>query len=63
MVRTNFSKPPLPFGLQIYKGLKNVMISRNFSDFVLNHPVAIEYYKWLEDVRVPDEFFYGTLAR
>ena len=39
------------------------MITRNFSAFILTHPVAIEYYKWLEDVRVPDELFYQTLAR
>ena len=62
-VPTKFRKPIAPFGLTVYKGLKNVMITRRFSEFLLNHPVAVEFYKWLEDVRVPDELFYQTLAR
>ncbi len=51
VVRTDFTKPPPPFGLTVYKGMKNVLITRNFSHFLLNHPVAIEFYKWLEEVR------------
>ena len=63
LVRTNFSKSPPPFGLTVYKGMKNVVVGRNFSRFLLEHPVSIEFYRWLQEVRVPDEFFYQTLAR
>lgn len=63
VIPTNFTKPPPPHGLTVYKGLKNVLIPRNFSQFVLSHPVAIEYYRWLEEVRVPDEIFFQTLSR
>lgn len=51
-------KSPPPFGLTVYKGVKNVVITRNFSNFVLDHPVATEFYKWLEDAMVPDEMFF-----
>ncbi len=53
----------MPHSLTVYKGMKNVAVTRDFSHFLLEHPVAIEFYKWAEDVRVPDEFFFQTLAR
>jgi hypothetical protein len=29
--------------------------------FVLEHPVALEFRHWTEDMKVPDESFYSTL--
>jgi hypothetical protein len=60
-LRTNNSKRPPPFNLTIYKGHKNVILSRTFSKFVLRHPVAIGFRRWCEDMLIPDEAFYSTL--
>lgn len=52
-----------PFNMTIFKGQKNVVLSRKFVDFVLNHEVAQVFRKWIEDMNVPDESFYATLSR
>ena len=49
VIATNYNKPPPPFGLTVYKGMKNVVINRKFAKFLLEHPVAIEFYQWYEN--------------
>ena len=44
------SKPP--HNITVFKGTKNVLISRNFSDFIVSHPVAVDYYEWIKDIKV-----------
>ena len=80
--RTHFAKPPPPFGLSLFKGVKNVLIERqinrekihlivvspcfifrDFSSFLLFHPVAREFRSWLESAIAPEEYFFATLAR
>ena len=56
-------KPPPPFGLKIYKGYKNVLIRRDFADFIINHPVAQSFSNYLRDTVIPDEHLYATLGR
>ena len=56
-------KPPAPFGLKIYKGYKNVMMRRDFVDFLINHPVATAFENYLRDTLIPDEHLYATLSR
>ncbi|TRY61224.1 hypothetical protein TCAL_10076 [Tigriopus californicus] len=55
-------KGPPPFNITVLKGSKNVILTREFVDFVLEDPIAIELYNWLKDTSVPDEHFYSTLA-
>ena len=33
-------KPKPPYGLEVYKGYKNVMIRRDFANFLIHYPVA-----------------------
>ena len=56
-------KDPPPLNLTIFKGFKNVILSRPKVQFLLNNPVPIEFRKWLEDTMIPDEHFYATLIR
>ena len=58
----NLLAPP-PYNLTIYKGWKNVILSRNFATFTLTHPVAKAFRKWTQDIEIPDEEFFATLAR
>ena len=51
-----------PFNLTIQKGSKNVALTRNFSEFVINGPVPLILYNWMFDMPIPDESFYSTLA-
>ena len=56
-------KPKPPYGLKVYKGYKNVMIRRDFANFLIHHPVAKEFEEYLHDTVVPDEHLYASLAR
>ena len=62
-LRKNGPKAPPPFGLKIFKGYKNVMMRRDFVDFIINHPVAKVYRDYVKTMAVPDEHFYATLSR
>lgn len=58
---TKFVLPPPPAGIKIFKGVKNVLISRRFASFALYHPIAQQFRDWLEDVGVPDEIYFQSL--
>lgn len=59
---TNIQKRPPPFNLTIYKGQKNVVLTRKFANFILHHPVAVGFRRWCDDMLIPDESFYSTLV-
>jgi N-acetyllactosaminide beta-1,6-N-acetylglucosaminyltransferase len=63
LTRTGIKKSPPPFNLTIYKGSKNVILSRNFAEFVIKNPVAKIFREWTKDMSVPDEHFIPTLYR
>ena len=48
--------------LTVMKGSRNVALSRDFVDFVLDSEVSQELMGWIRDYPVPDEHFYATLA-
>ena len=54
---------PVPFNLTIFKGQRAVILSRNFSKFVLEHPVSITFRNWIKDTYIPEESFLNTLVR
>ena len=56
-------KPEPPYGLKVYKGYKNVMIRRDFANFLIHHQVAKAFEEYLHDTIVPDEHLYASLAR
>ena len=61
--KTTSLKSPVPCNMTVYKGWKNVIMSRNFSNFTLHHPVAKIFRDWTKDMEIPDEEFFPTLAR
>ena len=56
-------KPPPPYNIKIFKGYKNVMIRRDFANFLIYHPVAIALEEYMHDAYIPDELIYPTLSR
>ena len=42
-------------GLKLFKGMKNAVLNRDFVNFTLNHPVAVNFYNWLTDTMIADE--------
>jgi len=63
MSHNDILKTPPPHNLTIFKGVKNVALTRETSDFLIRQQSAIDYYNWLQDVLVPDENFYSTMVR
>ena len=51
-----------PHNLTVYKGMKNVVITREFAAFCLYDPLAIDLFNWLAFAEVPDELFFQTLV-
>ena len=56
-------RPPPPFGLKVYKGFKNVILRRDFVEFLVMHPVANALKTFLKNTLIPDEHFYATMSR
>ncbi len=53
--------PPPPYNLDVRKGTKNVVLTREFANFVVHDKVAIDFYNFLALTSIPDEHFYSTL--
>ena len=56
-------KTPVPYGLKIFKGYKNVILRRDMVDFLINHPISLVFRQYIQDIKIPDEHFYATLIR
>ena len=56
-------RPDPPYKLQIYKGYKNVMIRKDFAEFLIYHPVAKAFEEYLTNTIIPDEHLYATMSR
>jgi len=54
VVSNGNQKPPAPFKLKLYKGMKNIVIHRDLANFVLDDPVALEFKDWLQDSCCPE---------
>uniref|UniRef100_A0A8C0N6J0 Glucosaminyl (N-acetyl) transferase 2 (I blood group) n=1 Tax=Canis lupus familiaris TaxID=9615 RepID=A0A8C0N6J0_CANLF len=63
VIRTTALKPPPPHNLTIYFGSAYVALSREFTDFVLHDPRAVDLLQWSKDTFSPDEHFWVTLNR
>ncbi|XP_049621155.1 N-acetyllactosaminide beta-1,6-N-acetylglucosaminyl-transferase-like [Suncus etruscus] len=63
VIRTAARKLPPPHNLTIYFGSAYVALSREFSDFVLHDPRALDLLLWSKDTFSPDEHFWVTLNR
>lgn len=63
VIRTAALKPPPPHNLTIYFGSAYVALSREFANFVLHDPRAVDLLHWSKDTFSPDEHFWVTLNR
>jgi N-acetyllactosaminide beta-1,6-N-acetylglucosaminyltransferase len=63
VIRTTALKPPPPHNLTIYFGSAYVALSREFANFVLRDPRAVDLLHWSKDTFSPDEHFWVTLNR
>ncbi|VFV30844.1 PREDICTED: n-acetyllactosaminide [Lynx pardinus] len=63
VIRTTALKSPPPHNLTIYFGSAYVALSREFTDFVLRDPRAVDLLRWSKDTFSPDEHFWVTLNR
>ena len=60
---------PLPeangekYNFRIFKGLKNVILHWTDADFMIHHPVALQFHKWQNNASMPEETFFATLIR
>ncbi|XP_040105173.1 N-acetyllactosaminide beta-1,6-N-acetylglucosaminyl-transferase-like [Oryx dammah] len=63
VIRTTALKPPPPHNLTIYFGSAYVALSREFTNFVLQDPRALDLLQWSKDTFSPDEHFWVTLNR
>ena len=55
--------PPVPYNLTIFKGDRQVILSREYTNFILNYPVPIALRHWMKETLIPDESYFPTLAR
>ena len=49
--------------MTVFKGNKCVILSKQFSKFVISHPISKKFREWTKDMNAPDESFFATLAR
>jgi len=57
------AKDPPPYGLKVFKGVRSFLLTRQFSTFLLSHPVAAAYLEWSRDTAMPEEHVVHTLSR
>ncbi|XP_077209296.1 N-acetyllactosaminide beta-1,6-N-acetylglucosaminyl-transferase-like [Paroedura picta] len=63
MMWTFLRKTPPPHDLPIYFGSAYIAVGREFVDFVLKDPRAVDLLEWSKDTYSPDEHFWVTLNR
>ena len=54
---------PVPLNLTLFKGQRGVILSRNFTKFILEDSVSKSFRKWIKDTAVPEESYLQTLVR
>ena len=50
-------------GLKVFKGVRSFLLTRQFSRFLLSHPVSLAYLQWSRDTMMPEEHVVHTLSR
>ena len=61
--KSNETLPPVPYNLTLYRGYKNVILSRNYSHFILTHTVPKMFRNWIANTLISDESYFTTLSR
>ena len=53
----------MTYKMQVYKGLRSVILSAKDAEFMVNHPVGKQFYQWIEKSSMTEEHFYSSLIR
>ena len=62
--KTSKKLPPPPYNLTIFKGHKDVALTRSSAEFFMTSKLGKDFLKWLNSgVGFPEEFFFATLSR
>ena len=61
--KSNETLTPVPYNLTLYRGYKNVILSRNYSHFILTHTVPKMFRNWIANTLISDESYFTTLSR
>ena len=62
--KTSKKLPPPPYNLTIFKGHKDVALTRSSAEFFMTSKLGKGFLKWLNSgVGFPEEFFFATLSR
>jgi len=56
-------KVPPPGNITVYKGEFHSILTREFIQAVHTHPLALEFWSYLDGTAIPDEQFYPSLVR
>ncbi|XP_020659684.2 beta-1,3-galactosyl-O-glycosyl-glycoprotein beta-1,6-N-acetylglucosaminyltransferase 4 [Pogona vitticeps] len=62
-VKTNISKEPPPHNIEMFVGSAYFVLCRAFVQYVLESPLAQDFFEWSRDTYSPDEHFWATLVR
>ncbi|KAJ7335855.1 hypothetical protein JRQ81_013796 [Phrynocephalus forsythii] len=62
-VKTNVSKEPPPHNIEMFVGSAYFVLCRAFVQYVLESPLARDFFEWSRDTYSPDEHFWATLVR
>ena len=63
MIRTEVTKQPPPWSINLQKGSNFVAITREAANYILHNQVAIDFLEWLNDTAKPEEAFYSSLQQ
>ena len=61
LIHTKKRLGPIPFNIALYKGSTYVAITRDFMKYILTDRKAVAFRKYLQEVKSPEECFYGSL--
>ncbi|KAM7229728.1 hypothetical protein CapIbe_019844 [Capra ibex] len=63
VIKTTKLKTLPPHNMTVYFGTAYVALTREFANFVLHDPLALDLMSWSKDTYSPDEHFWVTLNR
>lgn len=62
-IETSIHKKAPPYGLNIFKGEREMVLSRPMLKFSLEHKISKALWVWVQDVAFAEEIFFNTLVR
>ena len=60
-IRVKVGKPP--HNIKIYKSSNYIVLTREFMNFLFTNKKAKDFRRYIKDVRIPEEYFFGSLYK